>query len=141
MSCPYMSALPRNMGQVFSNKVQFTAEWAMWVEWALVRDQGWWKKENKEIGIGNEMVLWDPVLDRLRDLNVPVNEVASMQRVGGTYYNEAHRVLDMVKLIDWAKRTKPVPAKEWKRLELMKAHQLLVPHIHTQDQMRCYRQD
>jgi len=138
-SCPYITDLPQDTGKVFTKSVARSAELAMWTEWAAARDQAWWEEDDHDSD-GNGLALFDPVLDRLTDLGVPLNDVTSTQRVGGTYYNQAARVLDMLKLIDWAKRQKAHKAKIWTKAELERAHQLLAPHVRTQDQLQCYRE-
>jgi hypothetical protein len=60
----------------------------------------------------------------------------SIRRVGGTYYNQGERVLDMLKLIDWAKRHKAQKARTWTNAEWARAHQLLAPRVRTQDQLQ-----
>jgi len=54
--------------------------------------------------------------------------------------NRREKVLDMLKLIEWAKRNKAHKARTWTNAQLARAHQLLAPQVRTQDQLQCYRE-
>jgi hypothetical protein len=138
-SCPYMTDLPDDLETTFQGNVQETAEWTMWVEWALVRDQPWWKKYNERVSDGNGMLPYQPILQRLEELHVPLNEVSTVTRVGDGFFNRGFRVLDMDKFINWARRNKPIRSSLTKE-QLRKAHDLLVPQLHAQDQFVCRKQ-
>jgi hypothetical protein len=132
-SCPYMTDLPKDLGQSFMDNVQSNAERLMWIEWALSRNKDDWRKFNKGILSATEMDrMWGGVLERLIALHVPLGEVTTVGRVGGTMFNRAVRVLDMVKFIEWAQRNRPMTA--W---ELRAAHMLFLPHLRVKDQLRC----
>ena len=138
-SCPYMTLLPNDTGPKFVAAVQNAAEWTMWVEWGLARDVAWWREHNSDVS-GNEMAMYDPMLDRLFQLGVSLRDVTRWDRVGSTVYNQDARVLDMMKFIEWAKNNKATRQKTWTRADLAKAHQLFGPQVHTQDQLRCSMQ-
>jgi len=140
-SCPYVTDLPRDVGKGLEREVRKTAESAMWIEWALSRDQAWWSKQDIDgARSGNQMALLDPILDRLEWLGVPLNDVTTVQRVGSTFGNRGRRVLDMLKFVDWANRHKTHKARTWTKPQLAKAYQALAPQMRTQDQLQCYRE-
>jgi hypothetical protein len=138
-SCPYLTDLPV-LGDQFKAAVAKTAETAMWIEWADARDKGWWEKDDRDFD-GNALVLFDPVLTELTTrLGVPENDITSMRRLGSTLHNEPAKVLDMLKLIEWAKRNKAHKARTWTNAQLARAHLRLAPQVRTQDQLQCYRE-
>jgi hypothetical protein len=121
------------------NDVRTAAERLMWIEWASSCNEQYWREINEDSygATGNVMKLWDPVLERLIELHVPLAEVSSMQRVGDGFFNQGMRVLDMVKFTKWAQRNKP-PIRLNAR-ELAAMHELLNPTFRVRDQLRCSR--
>jgi hypothetical protein len=89
------------------------SEKGMWIQWALLRDEKWWQQYNGEPEGIRVRVGMDPILDTMEgNLNVPESEIESVVRVGNTFGSGPRSTLDMLKLIAWAKRNKPLTSTE-----------------------------
>jgi hypothetical protein len=110
-TCPYFTDLPPLQGLQF--QMALKSEKGMWIQWALLRDEKWWQQYNGEPEGIRVRVGMDPILDTMEgNLNVPESEIESVVRVGNTFGSGPRSTLDMLKLIAWAKRNKPLTSTE-----------------------------
>jgi hypothetical protein len=102
--CPFLVDEPTDSGPEFEKAFKNESELGMWVAWALARDEKWWRKEQSSFYEGQEeRKLMGPIVSRLAALGVPTEQILSR----GSGYLDNRFILDMVKLIDWAKNRKP----------------------------------
>jgi hypothetical protein len=122
-NCSFLTDVPGDVGDVFKIRFKAEAELAMWVAWAVARDENHWRWAQQTYGaFGSnfhaqpERSAMDPIRLRLIALSVPEGEFSSTESMyAGGYKWEG---IDMVKLIQWGKKmSKPKdvlvsPAKE-----------------------------
>ena len=101
--CPFITDVPADTSAEWEKRFRKKSELEMWIEWALARDEAWWRKEQKSFYRGQEerKHMW-PIVQRLIVLGVP--EYLLLSR--GSGYLDNRMLLDMVKLIEWAKTTR-----------------------------------
>jgi hypothetical protein len=110
-TCPYFTDLPPSQG--LQSQMAQKSEKGMWIQWALLRDEKWWQQYNEDSQGIRVRVAMDPIADTLeQNLHVPESEIESMVRVGDGFGSTARPALDILKLITWAKRNKPLTASE-----------------------------
>jgi len=96
-------------GQVDENVLTAKAKLALWVAWAHVRDEAYWRKASH--GFNPEVRDFAPVRDELVNLGVPAREISvTPQRPYGFDFDDMHTLphlrvqgLNVDGLIKWAK--------------------------------------
>lgn len=113
MTSPYMNDLPNVDAPGFKKAVQKAAELCMWMQWAIAYEP---KTNPSGIGVGNRLKSYDPILDRLWALDVPMSQVTRRERIGNGFYNTSAEVLDLKKFAEWGRYN--LPASRAKREDL-----------------------
>jgi hypothetical protein len=110
-TCPYFTDLPQIEGLQF--QMALKSEKGMWIQWALLRDEKWWQENSLDPQAIRTRMAMDPILDTMEgNLHVPESELESVVRVGNSFGSGPRSTLDMLKLIAWAKRNKPLTSTE-----------------------------
>jgi hypothetical protein len=110
-TCPFFTDLPPSQSLQFQTAIK--SEMGMWIQWALMRDEKWWQQYNNDDQGIRVRVAMDPIADSLEgNVHVPESEIESEVRVGGGFGSVARPALDMLKLIAWAKKNKPLTTRE-----------------------------
>lgn len=115
-NCPFVTDVPTDTSETgaFMNNFQKQSELGMWVEWALARDEKWWKarwyqhsyysttdyKSHYASDATDTLIKMKPVMDRLLVLGVKPHEVTFQATYRGV---SSATALDMLKMITWAK--------------------------------------
>ena len=107
MGCPFLKDLPRDIGDSFKAKFQDDAELAMWVQWALRRDEAYWRKAQAG-GIWDpyavdERHAFDAIRERLRALGVPRDVTVGTFGGQDGHPSTWEPPINMIALITWAK--------------------------------------
>ncbi|QDT55807.1 hypothetical protein Pan44_38550 [Caulifigura coniformis] len=106
-NCSFLTDVPDDTGEGFKKDFQKQAELAMWVSWAVARDEAYWRRvqgwESVKDKFRHERKAMNPIWRRLIDLGVPDHEISEHDR-GGGYEMWMYDGIDMVKLIAWAKK-------------------------------------
>lgn len=128
--CAFLTDLPADTGSGFRSLFTQQAEITMWVAWAVQRDEQYWRWHQYRSGFfGNNWHAQDerramqPILDRLIKLGVPQDQVSTIE--GHYAGGHSSRFLDMIKLIEWGKRSPPPSG--WKA----SASRAVCSHVNT----------
>jgi hypothetical protein len=105
--CPFLTDEPKDIGETFKTKFQDDSELAMWIEWAIQRDEPYWI--NAESGgvwdpyAVTERHALDPIRRRLIILGVPHDVTKGTFGGQSGHPSSWAPPLDMVVFIRWAK--------------------------------------